>query len=153
MRLLFFLSLMIISKYVDLLKIYFYNIKCTCIRDVVYLTIKLWKIEIHNVVYFLTKNWYITIPMDGLSLKIHESPTFSHNWQKKAEWYTFRFEITNKDSHKIEAKLLWNLVIIQCNFIGNCCSSPCLYPIDNEEDRKILIVNHSTVHGVQVDYL
>ena len=147
MRLLFFLSLMIISKYVDLLKIYFYIIKCTCIRDVVYLTIKLWKIEIHSVVYFLTKNWYVRIPMDGLSLKIHESLTFSQLTE------TFRFEITNKDSHKIEAKLLWNLVIIQCNFIGNCCSSPCLYPIDNEKDRKILIVNHSTVHGVQVDYL
>ena len=108
------------------------------LRDVVKLTIKRWKIEIQSVVYFSNQKlihynlyWWFKLK------KNHKSLNSSYNWQKKAEWYTLRFVITNEDSNKIDAKLLWNVVIIQCNFIWYCSSFPFLYPIDNNNSKLL----------------
>ena len=109
------------------------------LRDVVKLTIKRWKIEIQSVVYFshqklIHYNLYWWFKLKKKSQKPYLLLQLT---EKSKEWYALRFVITNEDSNKIDAKLLWNVVIIQCNFIWYCSSFPFLYPIDNNNSKLL----------------
>ena len=93
--------------------------------------------------YFSNKILYLT----DVRQNIHESLTSSRsqlnkNKHRSEEQYAFKFETTIKGKEKIEARILWNLVIIQCIFSGNYCSFPCLDPQDDKKDWSTLNKPH-----------